>query len=713
MSRLIITMLIAMTIFTLGSGIGVAAPTTSVANFSANTTEGYAPLSVQFTDLSENATSVSWDFGDGSNSTEENPVHEFTTAGTFTVNLTATNENGTDSKLATINVVDVAPASTMSNFTNGGGNYNIDVINPGNGKKFQTYLQLGPDTEIKYAGNITNVVFAIPDDSTFVNLSSVTTFKIQFWRYNGTTYTCIGSTDELKSQLVYGMNNITLATPIAVQAGDNYGLAVGNTLTPTVCFDYNASSDYVMYYKGTASVVGNSYNFTSSGKNYGNRVYRIGLQGTKFEKTIPVLPVANFTANKTEGFAPLDVQFNDLSENATSVSWDFGDGSNSAEENPVHEFTTAGNFTVNLTVINGNGTDSKSAIINVTKKPIHWAFSPQEPVSGDILNIDGSASPGEKVNVFATFEKAVSVSGGKFEYNLKDVKIPEGFNNSFTVEANGAKNLNVRVKMVLWVTKSSEASGDTSTVSQSNVPPGTYKIKIDGDAGEGVSEVNLKIRASQGIKADSNGNFSYSYDTTAVPPGNFEVKIGDITKEITLKPKEIEEPSLVLPVANFSTSVTEGYAPLTVQFTDLSENATSVSWDFGDGSNSTERNPVHKFTTQGIYTVNLTASNADGTDAISKTITVTGKPVRGAPKAKFTAVPQAGRAPLTVKFTDKSTNAASIKWDFGDKSAISTESKPSHTYKTAGIYFVKLTAINGNKSNVAAKIVFVTERWRR
>ena len=268
-----------------------------------------------------------------------------------------------------------------------------------------------------------------------------------------------------------------------------------------------------------------------------------------------------------------------------------------------------------------------AAIIVLQNVPINWEFSPQEPVSGDLLNINGSASPGEKVDTFVTFEKAVSVSEGKFEYTLEDVKIPEGFNNLFTVEAKGAKNLNVRVKMVLWVTKSSNASGDTATVSQSNVPPGTYKIKIDGNAGEGVSEVNLKITAFQKIKADSNGNFSYSYDTTAVPPGNFEVKVGDITKEITLRPQEIEEPSLVLPVANFSSDVTEGYAPLTVQFTDLSENATYVSWDFGDRKNSTERNPVHKFTTQGTYTVNLTANNGNGTDSKSAIINVTKKPI--------------------------------------------------------------------------------------
>ncbi|MDP4197101.1 MAG: hypothetical protein Q8940_18765 [Bacteroidota bacterium] len=166
-----------------------------------------------------------------------------------------------------------------------------------------------------------------------------------------------------------------------------------------------------------------------------------------------------------------------------------------------------------------------------------WEFSPQEPVCGDTISIKGGASPGEKVDVFVTFEKTVPVSSGKFEYILEDVKIPGGLNNRFTVEARGAKKLNVRVKMVIWVTKSSEASGDTATVSQSSVPPGTYMIKIDGDAAEGTSNVDLKITAFQGIKADSNGDFSYSYNTKAVPSGDFEIQVGDITKKVTIQPE--------------------------------------------------------------------------------------------------------------------------------------------------------------------------------
>ncbi len=75
---------------------------------------------------------------------------------------------------------------------------------------------------------------------------------------------------------------------------------------------------------------------------------------------------------------------------------------------------------------------------------------------------------------------------------------------------------------------------------------------------------------------------------------------------------EVDKP--ILPVAKFSENITGGTAPLSVVFTDLSQNATSRSWDFeSDGKiDSSEENPVHTYTTPGIYTVNLTASNENG-----------------------------------------------------------------------------------------------------
>lgn len=168
----------------------------------------------------------------------------------------------------------------------------------------------------------------------------------------------------------------------------------------------------------------------------------------------------------------------------------------------------------------------------------NWDFSPKEPLPGDIIQLKGNAAPGDKVDIFVNFEKTVPVSEGKFEYILEDVKIPGGLNNFFKVDATGAKNLNVRAKMVIWITKSSEASGDVVTVSQSSVPEGTYRIKIDGDAKEGVSNVYLKITAFQGIEADSEGNFEYAYNTKSVPSGDFQIKVGDTSKTVTILSEE-------------------------------------------------------------------------------------------------------------------------------------------------------------------------------
>ncbi|MFA4849382.1 MAG: PKD domain-containing protein [Methanoregula sp.] len=66
------------------------------------------------------------------------------------------------------------------------------------------------------------------------------------------------------------------------------------------------------------------------------------------------------------------------------------------------------------------------------------------------------------------------------------------------------------------------------------------------------------------------------------------------------------------PVALFTANIIEGPAPLVVQFTDQSDSdPQSWNWDFGDGSNSTDRNPRHTYA-NGIYSVNLTVSNGAG-----------------------------------------------------------------------------------------------------
>lgn len=80
------------------------------------------------------------------------------------------------------------------------------------------------------------------------------------------------------------------------------------------------------------------------------------------------------------------------------------------------------------------------------------------------------------------------------------------------------------------------------------------------------------------------------------------------------------------------------------------------------------------------------------------------------PVANFTASVTSGNFPLTVQFTDTSTNyPTSWLWDFkNDGTATSTQQNPSYTYTAAGTYTVKLTATNSAGSNVVTKTGYIT-----
>ena len=84
---------------------------------------GNIPLTVEFSDTStgDNLTYL-WDFGDGQTSSEQNPTHEYSSAGDFTVSLTTTNNYGSDTKTNTVSA------------TSSGGNGDTDLPPPPNGK---------------------------------------------------------------------------------------------------------------------------------------------------------------------------------------------------------------------------------------------------------------------------------------------------------------------------------------------------------------------------------------------------------------------------------------------------------------------------------------------------------------------------------------------------------------------------------------------------
>lgn len=150
------------------------------------------------------------------------------------------------------------------------------------------------------------------------------------------------------------------------------------------------------------------------------------------------------------------------------------------------------------------------------------------------------------------------------------------------------------------------------------------------------------------------------------------------------------------PEASFSVNETSGTAPVTVTFTDTSDDGSEDIyqwlWEFGDGNTSSLQNPQHDYSIPGSYTVNLTVTSEDGADTETRTdlISVEALP----PVAAFSVSTTTGDAPLTVSFSDDSTQGTGTinqwTWDFGDGNT-STESSPEHIYTEPGEYTVSLT----------------------
>ena len=234
-----------------------------------------------------------------------------------------------------------------------------------------------------------------------------------------------------------------------------------------------------------------------------------------------------------------------------------------------------------------------------------------------------------------------------------------------------------------------------SIVVRFQTPNYTFPVSIEKPA----NMYSSKATASAGQSYTSCTGTSWSDLTTSVPNANVCLKVYTVNTGSTVTP----------PVTSFTGTPTSGTPPLAVTFSDTSTNSpTSWAWTFGDGGTSTAKNPSHQYITAGTYTVSLTATNTAGSNTLTKTgyITVNAAPV--VPVAAFSSTPTSGTVPLTVQFTDSSSNApTSWSWTFGD-GGTSTVKNPSHSYTTAGTYTVTLTATNAGGSNTLTKTGYIT-----
>ncbi len=159
------------------------------------------------------------------------------------------------------------------------------------------------------------------------------------------------------------------------------------------------------------------------------------------------------------------------------------------------------------------------------------------------------------------------------------------------------------------------------------------------------------------------------------------------------------------PILDFSFDPASGCAPLSVNFTNLSQFAdpNTYQWQFGTNQGSSQAvNPTYTYNEPGIYSVTLSASNVLGqTVSITKSGIIE---VFQSPDAQFTIKPLVVYIPGGKVYTNnQSFGGGSYQWNFGDGET-STEFEPIHSYTTEGIYDITLIASNASGCTDTARL---------
>lgn len=553
---------------------------TPSASFTVSAMQGCAPMNVQFTNTSTGAVSWQWTFGNGNSSTLQHPGNVYSTPGNYTVTLTATSSNGASNSYSLqLNVAAPPVASFTSNITTVCEDYGVI--------QFQ-------NTSTGYDSCVWD--FGDGNTSTLTNPSHI---------YS-----------------IAGVFTVKL-------------LAYNKTLG---CSDLEVRNSFI---------------------------------------TIHPRPTAVLTTDTTE-VCDLNHNFSfypSVSGSVTSWLWNFGDGNTSSSGGIVnHTYSSVGNYIVSLTLQNSFGCGDTSFVtdtIKVKSNPL-----PQVVISNttgcEPLAVNFNCLTSFPATYHWNFDNGLSGSGktASTSYNAGV------YNPVFTINyLNGCSRqlqlnqLSVSVSPTPSYSMTNYSGCAPLQVTFTNLTPGinTYMWYFgDGDSSTAVNPVHVYDTTGYFVAtlvATSSAGCVRSYHN-----GWYYVNASG-------------------PNVDFRPDVTSGCAPLTVNFNNLTTGGTTWFWDFGDGNTSTQKDPSHTYTSDGLYTVTLISVNNMGcrdTLVYPVQINVSSLVVNSAPAAPVTVC-----APYTVYFSDN-TAASAWLWDFGDGTT-STLKNPLHTYSVPGTYVVNLT----------------------
>jgi gliding motility-associated-like protein len=616
-----------------------------------------------FTNQSLGGVTYLWEFGDGQISTLKDPVHFYGAGAKYLVTLTVYNALLCAEKIEKeITIIDNPEAGILPSMENA-----CDEISLAGCAPFAIPFKDNSTSALP----ITSTLWTFGDNTNSPLSSPLHTYSLA-----GTYKVTLTVTNSANCKSTATVNvKVSSTKPTANFSIDKAVACVNDPITFTNtsllgnfwCWDFgdkltsNEKSPVHTYKKPGV------YSVTLKAKNE-------GCEDIIIKKDIITIkdPYLEFSLEK-ECTHPYRVTMINKSSGFDDIAWDFGDGTTSKVVNNVpHQYQATGEYNIRLTI--------KSQLTGCTVTDVLKVII--QEVKSDF---DVAANPACKDNPIVFKDKSSAAAQWDWTYG-------DGSSSSSPNGLNTFKD-----------------PGDYTV---------TLKVK-DSDGCEARKSINLKVAdlaAAFDLTATSDcEQFKVQFNdrSSAVPPiDTWNWEFGDGTNSTVQNPSHIYETqksyplrltirnaeascsifvndavTFTVPTTNFSASKTGLCVGENIAFTNASEFAQFFSWDFGNGTSSSQPSPTVSYTEAGQYTIQMKAKDVYGCEkSLSKIKYIeVSKPL-----ATFEAFQTSAECPpLITSFKDNSSDASEWKWTFGDGQTSQVQN-PTVTYEVPGVYDVVL-----------------------
>ncbi len=601
--------------------IDVIPNTVPTVSITATPTQGIAPLNVNFTSTVTDGSGqyeFAWDFGDGTTSDQRNPSHRYDSGGTYTATLVVTdNSSNLDSEPQTVEIevasneapvasasaspdTGIAPLTVSFSGSAAGGNQPLSYQwNFGDGSA--TVDSQNPSHEYTSPGTF-NAQLTVTDSDGDSDTSTVAI----------NVSDNLVPTADIRATPQSGIAPVSVAFDPQVQGGDaplTFAWDFGDSTTSTT---RNPSHTYQSPGTYTASVT-----VTDDNGDTGSDTIDI----TVTDNSVPQLTA---TATPTSGLAPLQVQFDANASGGDaplSYRWEFGDGTNSTTQDPVHTYQTSGQYTATVTVTDDNG-DTATATVGI------------DAGSDSVPTANASASPQQG---FAPLQVQFfgNGSGGNaplsYAWSFGDGNNAATQNPTHTYQSPGTYTASLVV---------TDDNGDSanSTVEITVLDNSVPQVSVNASPTTGIVPTNVSFNSTI-----NGGDAPFTYEWNfgdgsptidVVAPDHSYTVAGQYTATLTVTDNngdtasdsiQIDIASNDVPAVTASVDSDTGTAPLTVNFSASATGGNSplsYTWYFGDGSSPQNGQSVsHNYQNTGIYTAEVVVTDANG-DTANDTIQI-------------------------------------------------------------------------------------------